>query len=97
MEAALAPGGVLVIIETLGTGETRPAPPTPGLAEYHEWMERERGLRRAVLRTDYAFADVETAASVTGAFFGGEFAARVLREGWARVPECTGLWSRRRI
>jgi SAM-dependent methyltransferase len=95
MAAALAPGGVLMIIESLGTGFTEPTPPTPGLAEYYDWLERERGLERTALRTDYVFPDVETAAASTGAFFGQEFAARVRREKWARVPECTGLWVRR--
>jgi SAM-dependent methyltransferase len=93
MTAALRPGGVLAVIETLGTGETEPRPPTPGLAAYYAWLEQERGLSRTVLVTDYAFADVETAATVTGAFFGQDFAARVRRERWARVPERTGLWT----
>lgn len=94
MEAALVPGGVIAILETLGTGSTEPAPPSPGLAEYYRWME-ERGFERAVLRTDYAFQDVDSAAAVAGAFFGEEFAERVRRESWSRIPECTGLWSRR--
>jgi ubiquinone/menaquinone biosynthesis C-methylase UbiE len=96
MQAALAPGGVLAIIETLGTGHTTPMAPTPGLADYYRWLEQDRGFQRTALRTDYVFSDVETAASVTGAFFGPSFADQVRRERWSRVPECTGLWSRRR-
>jgi ubiquinone/menaquinone biosynthesis C-methylase UbiE len=94
MQDALRPGGVLCVIETLGTGHTEPTPPTPELAEYYEWLERDRGMTRTAVRTDYAFPDVETAAAVTGGFFGRAFADRVQREGWARVPECTGLWTR---
>jgi ubiquinone/menaquinone biosynthesis C-methylase UbiE len=94
MRGSLVPGGVLAIIETLGTGYTEPTPPTQGLVEYYAWLERDWGLRRQVLRTDYVFADVDTAASVTGEFFGQDFADRVRRERWSRVPECTGLWSR---
>lgn len=86
-------GGALVIIETLGTGATDPAPPTPGLAEYYAWLEA-RGFARTWVRTDYRFASVDEAARVTGFFFGQEFAARVREQGWARVPECTGIWSR---
>lgn len=86
-------GGALVIIETLGTGETEPAPPTPGLAEYYGWLEA-RGFERAWIRTDYGFDSVDEAARVTGFFFGEAFAARVRANGWARVPECTGIWSR---
>ena len=96
MDQALRPGGAVAIIETLGTGETEPAAPTPGLADYYDWLEKERGFQREVLRTDYVFPDVDTAASVTGCFFGPEFAERVRAERWTRIPECTGLWSRRR-
>ncbi len=95
MARALRPGGTLVVVETLGTGFETPRAPTPALAEYFAWLEEARGLRRESLRTDYAFASVEEAAAVTGAFFGAPFAARVRAEGWARVPECTGLWWRR--
>ena len=95
MGAALRPGGVLAIIETLGSGAREPCPPTPGLGAYYDWLERERGFARTVLRTDYSFPDVERAAAVTGAFFGPDFAARVRQEQWVRVPECTGLWWRR--
>jgi ubiquinone/menaquinone biosynthesis C-methylase UbiE len=95
MQAALAPGGVLAIIETLGTGHTTPTAPTPGLADYYRWLEQDCGFQRTALRTDYVFSDVDTAASVTGAFFGPSFADQVRRERWSRVPECTGLWTRR--
>jgi ubiquinone/menaquinone biosynthesis C-methylase UbiE len=90
---AVRPGGTLVIIETLGTGATAPAPPTPGLAEYYGWLEA-RGFARDWIRSDYRFDSVSEAARITGAFFGEPFAARVRQEGWARVPECTGIWSR---
>jgi len=94
MARALRPGGALVVIETLGTGEKEPRPPNPGLARYYAWLEGTRGFRRSVIRTDYRFPDVETAADVTGRFFGPAFAARVLQERWTTVPECTGLWAR---
>ncbi len=93
MAPALRPGGALVVIETLGTGETEPRPPNPGLARYYAWLEGTRGFRRSVIRTDYRFPDVETAADVTGRFFGPAFAERVRKERWTTVPECTGLWS----
>jgi ubiquinone/menaquinone biosynthesis C-methylase UbiE len=94
MRRALRPGGVMIIIETLGTGSVEPRPPTAELAEYYAWLEDELGMTRTSLRTDYAFADVDTAARVTGFFFGDDFAARVRDNRWCRVPECTGIWSR---
>ena len=97
MDRALRPGGTLIVIETLGTGEERPRPPSPELAEYYAWLEGEQGMERLAIRTDYRFPDAAAAARATGFFFGGEFAARVQREGWSRIPECTGLWWRRTV
>jgi uncharacterized protein len=91
MERAVREGGQLIVIETLGTGHSTPRAPNEALAEYYAWLEG-RGFARTCIRTDYAFADVETAAEVTGAFFGSDFADRVRRERWARIPECTGVW-----
>ena len=97
MDRALRPGGTLIVIETLGTGEERPLPPSPELAEYYAWLEGEQEMERLAIRTDYRFPDPGAAARATGFFFGGEFAARVQREGWSRIPECTGLWWRRTV
>lgn len=90
MRRVLKPGGTLFVIETLGTGHTTPRQHA-ALDEYFSLLEAE-GLQRTWIRTDYVFPDVETAASITGRFFGDAFAERVRREGWARVPECTGIW-----
>ena len=97
MRRALRSGGTLIVIETLGTGREEPAAPTPGLDEYFTWLERAHGFERHAIRTDYQFPDVESAAAITGFFFGDDFAALVRREGWSRVPECTGLWSLRAV
>ena len=86
--------GSIVLIETLGTGHEEPNPP-PDLVEYYRWMETSLGFERTSIRTDYQFASVEEAADVTGGFFGQEFAATVTERGWSRVPECTGIWTRR--
>lgn len=94
MERCVVPGAPLIVIETLGTGSNEPAPPNEALAEYYAWLEAG-GFARSAIRTDYDFADVATAVEVTGAFFGADFAERVRREGWTRIPECTGIWCKR--
>lgn len=93
LRRSVRPGGRVTIIETLGTGETEPRPPNDALAAYYAWLEGEHGFVCKAIRTDYRFASVEEAAEVTGGFFGPAFAERVRHEGWARVPECTGVWS----
>jgi ubiquinone/menaquinone biosynthesis C-methylase UbiE len=94
MHRLAAPGGTLIIIETLTTGSLTPAPPTPGLAEYYAWLEGEWSFQRQTLRTDYQFASVEEAVSQTEFFFGPELAATIRAQGWAHLPEWTGVWSK---
>jgi ubiquinone/menaquinone biosynthesis C-methylase UbiE len=95
MERVVAPGGAIVIIETLGTGRGEgPAPPNDALAEYYTWLESEHGFTRKAIRTDYAFPDVETAARICGFFFGDSMAKTIRERGSARVAEHTGIWSR---
>lgn len=95
MNRVLVNEGTLVILETLGTGSTEPAPPRPELGEYYRWLEEEHGMTRLAIRTDYRFPDVETAARTTGFFFGEAFAERVRAEQWSQIPESTGLWWRK--
>jgi ubiquinone/menaquinone biosynthesis C-methylase UbiE len=94
MRRVLQPGGVAVVLETLGTGRSTPAPPSPALAEYYAWLEREHGFAREWIRTDYRFASPEEAEALTRFFFGAELAERVARERLTILPECTGLWWR---
>ena len=96
MRRVVAPGGALIICETLGTGARTPAPPTPGLAEYYAWLETDWGFTRQVIATDYQFADVDEAGARTEFFFGPELAAQIRAQGWARLPEWTGVWTWRR-
>ena len=93
MERAVRPGGVLAILETMGTGADAPAPPTEGLAAYYRGLEA-RGFLRELVATDYLFANVDEAAAVCGWFFGDALAERIRARGWTRVPEWTALFSR---
>jgi ubiquinone/menaquinone biosynthesis C-methylase UbiE len=90
-----APGGTLVVCETLSTGSLTPAPPTPGLAEYYAWLESDWGFARQTIRTDYQFTSVAEAVRLTEFFFGPELAEKIRANGWARLPEWTGVWWRR--
>lgn len=94
MHRVAVPGGALIIIETLTTGSLTPAPPTAALAEYYAWLESEWKFTRQTIRTDYQFASVEEAVSRTEFFFGADLSASIRAQGWARLPEWTGVWSK---
>jgi len=94
MRRLLRPHGTAVLIETLGTGQRQPSPPTEGLAELYRWWEEEHGFQHRWVRTDYQFESVDEAESLVGFFFGPELAERVRRERLTILPECSGIWWR---
>lgn len=96
MQRVTAAGGHLFVIETLGTGSLSAAPPVPELGEYYAWLENEWGFERYAIRTDYQFGSVEEAVRHTEFFFGPGLGAQIRERGWARLPEWTGVWHRRR-
>lgn len=87
--------GTLIILETLGTGVDKPSPPTAELAAYYAVLESAWGFNRRVIRTDYRFEDLPSAAELAGFFFGPELRARIESLGWTWVPEFTGVWSKK--
>ena len=91
-----APGGALIIIETLTTGSLTPASPSETLGDYYAWLEREWGFSRTTLSTDYQFESVEQAIGYTEFFFGSQLSEKIRANGWARLPEWTGMWFRAR-
>ena len=92
MRRVLRSGGMIIIIETLGTGFTKPKPPSEALAAYYRFLENDLDFRATWLRTDYQFASLDEAVDLLGFFFGAEFAEEVRRNNWIVTPECTGLW-----
>jgi ubiquinone/menaquinone biosynthesis C-methylase UbiE len=93
MDRVVQPGGVEVVIDTLGTAVIAPAAPTPGLADYHAALET-MGFERSVLATDYRFESVEESVELLEWFFGlGQWA---VAHDDPVVPEFTGWWERRR-
>jgi ubiquinone/menaquinone biosynthesis C-methylase UbiE len=92
MARVVRPGGAIILLETLGTNRETPRPPTPGLTEFFAWLEQEHDFQRTWIRTDYRFASVQEAVTLTRFFFGDEMADDVLIEGSPVVPECTGIW-----
>ena len=88
----LVPGGLVVLIETLGTNARSPAAPHPRLAEFYQILQSRFGLRQTAISTDYRFASPAEAAEVLGFFFGDAMAQAVRANDAAIVPEWTGIW-----
>ena len=94
MHRVVAPGGAIIIMETLTTGSLTPAPPSPALAAYYIWLETEWGFSRQEISTDYQFANLDEAVTGTEFFFGPEMAEKVRQNNWVRLPEWTGVWGK---
>lgn len=92
MRRILKPGGVMVIIETLGTGRETPLPPSLHLERYYRWLETEHHFNPTWIRSDYLFHSVEEAAELCGFFFGENMARDILEKELQILPECTGIW-----
>lgn len=96
MARVLRTGGVMIVLETLGTGNETPKPPHDGLAAYYAWLENDLGFQSQWFRTDYQFESLEEADALTRFFFGDALADRIVSEGLTILPECTGIWWKRR-
>ncbi len=86
----LRPGGVLILIESLGTGFETPHRPVV-LETYLDYLDNH-DFHSTWIRTDYRFKDLEEAKRLTSFFFGEDPLPMWAGEGGVIVPECTGLW-----
>jgi ubiquinone/menaquinone biosynthesis C-methylase UbiE len=87
-------GGTVIIMETLSTGSTTPAPPKQMLADYYAILEEEWGFEGRQVQTDYLFKSVDQAVAMTEFFFGEQLSEKIRKNEWARLPEWTGIWSK---
>ena len=95
MRRLLRPGGIAILIETLGLGRRQPEPPTEWLADLYAHWQEAHGFKRRWIRTDFQFASLDEAEELLVAFFGADEAAPWLRAGKLIVPECSGIWWKR--
>jgi ubiquinone/menaquinone biosynthesis C-methylase UbiE len=94
MRRIARPGGKLILIETLGTGELTPRV-VPFFREVYDYLEQAAGFTPLDLRTDYCFESMQQIREVVLPLFGQEMLERLVetRAGWV-LPECTGIWWR---
>ncbi|MFZ5818527.1 MAG: class I SAM-dependent methyltransferase [Chloroflexota bacterium] len=91
----LRPGGMVILLETLGTGSETPTPPGH-LGGYYAWLT-EAGFERGWMRTDYRFESIEEAVELSTFFFGETMGQAVREKQRVILPECTGIWRRKRV
>ena len=99
LDRALGDGGVAGIFETQGTAT---AAPRRGGSHLYAHL-RDRGFAESCVRTDYSFSTPAAALETLTFFFGKGVASRaaeLLRgappDEPCTVPECTGVWVRRK-
>jgi ubiquinone/menaquinone biosynthesis C-methylase UbiE len=90
IQRILRPGGMVILVESLGTGTEKPRPPEH-LKEYFDWLTGA-GFERGWTRTDYRFESLEEAVELSTFFFGEEMGQQVREKNWVILPECTGIW-----
>lgn len=90
MSRILRPGGMIILVETQGTGFSKPHPPAH-LLEYFQYLE-DAGFQMDWIRTDYRFPSVKDAVEKTRFFFGEQMAQEVAGRNSEILPECTGIW-----
>ncbi len=100
LERVVRPGGAIALFETHGTGVEAPlfVDGADGREDFYEllrFLVEDLGFERRILRTDYRLSSPEEAARALEFFFGPEMGARIRARGWARVPEWTGLYTKR--
>jgi ubiquinone/menaquinone biosynthesis C-methylase UbiE len=93
MKRVLRPGGMIILLETQGTGFSEPNPPEH-LRDYFQYLH-DQGFVMEIIRTDYRFKSVDEAVKHSRFFFGEEMAARVITNNSEILPECTGIWWKR--
>lgn len=95
IERVLRLGGSAIILETLGTGQQTPQPPTEALAAYYAWLEGEHSFSSTWIRTDFCFDSLSKAQRLMRFFFDKPMtAAMLVSKEHVILPECTGIWWR---
>src|SRR6185436_13559237 len=90
MHRVLRKDGVIILFESLGTGNESPIR-LEHVETTYQWLD-DNGFQNKWIRTDYQFESLDEAADLAGFFFGAEMADRVRAGRNVILPECTGVW-----
>lgn len=90
MQRVLRAGGIIILLETLGTGNEAPMR-LEHVEPVYRWLDAN-GFQNKWIRTDYRFESLEEAEYLSRFFFGDELGDQVKQNNWVILPECTGVW-----
>lgn len=93
MKRVLREGSLVVLFESLGTGNESPVE-LDHLRDFYPWLD-EVGFEKKWIRTDYKFESLDEAEYLSRFFFGDELGEKVRQNNWVILPECTGVWWKR--
>jgi ubiquinone/menaquinone biosynthesis C-methylase UbiE len=93
MKRVLRKDGMILLLESLGTGNEEPVR-LEHVESTYQWLEAN-GFQHKWIRTDYKFDSLQEAIELSRFFFGEELGAKVERNQWVILPECTGVWWKR--
>jgi ubiquinone/menaquinone biosynthesis C-methylase UbiE len=93
MHRVLRKAGVIILFESLGTGNESPIR-LEHVESTYQWLD-DNGFQTKWIRTDYQFESLEEAVDLAGFFFGADMADRVRENRLVILPECTGVWWRK--
>jgi len=93
MQRVLRKDGLVILFESLGTGNESPIR-LEHVESTYQWLD-ENGFQNKWIRTDYQFESLDEAVDLAGFFFGAEMADRVHESQLVILPECTGVWWRK--
>ena len=87
-------GGVMVIVESLGTNVEKAEPPTEKLSIFLNEFSSKYKFHKTVINTDYKFPTNEDAVRIMGFFFGEDRVPEIGARNSGVIPEWTGVWIR---
>jgi ubiquinone/menaquinone biosynthesis C-methylase UbiE len=91
MKRILRPHAAVILIETMGSLHIWDEVPARTVMLY-DYFEKELGLKKSIIRTDYKFSSTDEAVDLGTFFFGDAIGAEIQQIGNAVVPEATAIW-----
>ena len=89
MQRVLRKDGMIILFESLGTGNESPVR-LEHVELTYRWLD-DNEFQNKWIRTDYKFESIEEAEELSRFFFGDELGGKTRQNNWIILPECTGV------